>query len=192
MVYPLFEYSLLIYIFLDFTNSAISYKKGYVSKQFWTMAKIFFPIQVVLCAWFRMIFVMLAYVNVQGHTAGFLGLQVALVMVALTNVYYILETKVCYKFLGGLKGTRVWGRVYLVGDLLVSAIKIYLTAFVVVSGSYPEWAKSEFLGKNVGQVIDIVWMIFNAVLPVFISFMRAKSEKPLTITINLAPAPSSD
>lgn len=192
MVYPLFEYSLLIYIFLDFTNSAISYKKGYVSKRFWTLQKIFFPIEVVLCAWFRMIFVMLAYVNVQGHTAGFLGLQIALVMVTVSNVYYILATNTVYDFLGGVKGTRLCARVYLVGDLLISAVKVYLTAYVVFSGSYPGWAKaaSGIPGKNVGQIIDIVWMVFNAVLPVFISFMRAKTEKPLKITIDLGKAPA--
>jgi hypothetical protein len=192
MLYPLFEYSLLLYICLDFTNSAISYKKGYVSARYWTIAKIFFPIQVVLCAWFRMIFVILAYVNVQGHTAGFLGLQTALAMVAITNVFYIVETKTTYGFLGGAKGTRIAALVYLYGDLVISAIKIYLTCHLVISGSYPLWTMSPsgVLGKNFGQVIDMIWMLFNAILPLFISYVRAKSEKALVFEIDL-PLPDS-
>lgn len=192
MVYPLFEYSLLIYLLMDFTTIAVSYKKGWVSKRFWTLTKIFFPIQVVLCMWFRMIFVVLAYVNVQGHTAGFLGLQLALAMVALLNVCYILETKVEYRFLGGERGTRMWARIYLYGDLIISAFKIYLSAFVVVTDSYPQWAKTPtgIPKMNIGRVIDIIWMILNAILPLFISFARARSEKALTITIDLPKAPT--
>lgn len=57
MFYPAFEYTLLIYLCLDFTNTAISYKKGYIKKWFWTVACIAFPFQILLCAWFRMIFV---------------------------------------------------------------------------------------------------------------------------------------
>jgi hypothetical protein len=192
MVYPLFEYSLLIYIFLDFVNSAISYKKGYVSARYWTIAKIFFPIQVVLCAWFRMIFVVLAYVNVNGHTAGFLGLQVALAMVAISNVMYILETKPTYGFLGGAKGTRIAALVYLFGDLGIIAIKILLTVNIVISGSYPIWstAPSGVPGYNIAEIVDVIWMLFNAVLPMFISYVRAKSEKALVFEIDL-PLPDS-
>jgi hypothetical protein len=192
MVYPLFEYSLLIYICLDFVNSAISYKKGYVSARYWTIAKIFFPIQVVLCAWFRMIFVVLAYVNVQGHTAGFLGLQVALAMVAITNVLYILETKPTYGFLGGAKGTRIAALVYIFGDLGIIAIKIFLTGHIVILGGYPVWSTSPsgVPGYNIAEIVDVIWMIFNAVLPMFISYVRAKSEKALVFEIDL-PLPDS-
>jgi hypothetical protein len=59
MVYPLFEYSLLIYIILDFTLATISYKKGYVSPRYMTAAMILFPLQIILCAWFRIIFIVL-------------------------------------------------------------------------------------------------------------------------------------
>jgi hypothetical protein len=50
---------------------------------------------------------MLAYVNVQGHTAGFLGFQLALVMVAILNTWYALVTRDTNNVLGGIRGTRV-------------------------------------------------------------------------------------
>jgi hypothetical protein len=126
---------------------------------------------------------------VQGHTAGFLGLQIALILLAIHNTVYILETGVCYDFLGGLKGTRITAHVYLVGNLGISAIKVYLTTYLVVLANYPEWAKgaSGIPNKSVGQVIDVIWMIFNAVIPIVISYVRAKSERPLEVFVDLAP-----
>lgn len=195
MVYPAFEYSLVIYIVLDFINSAINYQKGYVSYRYWIVAQIVFPIMVILCAWFRMIFVVVAYVNVQGHTAGFLGLQVTLVLIAVTNVWYVMETRVSYNFLGGLQGTRYFSMAYLIGDLLICGIKVYLTSSVVFGSSgYPTWAlqHTAIAGKTVGQLVDLVWMIFNALLPLVISYIRAKSERPLEFTIDCrAPKYSS-
>lgn len=133
MVYPAFEYSLLIYLSLDILTSAVQYKKGLVSKTFWTISKILFPIQFLLCAWFRMIFVIVAYENVQGHTAGFLGLQVALMIVAILNVYQILETKVHYSWLGGYRGTRLAASIYLALNMTVSSIKFYLVCLHITN-----------------------------------------------------------
>jgi hypothetical protein len=191
MVYPLFEYSLLIYIILDFTLATISYKKGYVSARYWTAAMILFPVQIILCAWFRMIFVVLAYENVRGHTAGFLGLQIALIIVAILNTAYVLETKVSYSFLGGLRGTRITAFAYIIGNLIIGSIKVYFTTYIVFGlggdSLYPEWGLQEIAGSGlvVGQVVDIFWMIFNAILPVIISGIRAGSEPPLEFTIDL-------
>jgi hypothetical protein len=193
MVYPLFEYSLLMYIVLDFTVAAISYKKGYVSAHYWTLAKICFPFQVILCAWFRMIFVVIAYENVRGHTAGFLGLQIVLMTVAILNTCYVLETKVSYGFLGGLRGTRIVAYTYVIGDLIISCIKVYLTMYIVLGiggdNAYPEWGLQKPIAGSdlvVGEYVDIIWMIFNAVCPLVISFIRAGPAEPaLEFTIDL-------
>jgi hypothetical protein len=192
MVYPLYEYSLLLYIILDFLVVAISYKKGYLSPRYWNVAKFIFPFLLILCAWFRMIFVVEAYSNVQGHTAGFLGLQIALTTVAILNTAYVLETETSYSFLGGLKGTRIAAYIYIVGDLIISGTKVYLSAFIVFGMGlqngdiYPRWALEQATPTMVvGQVVDLIWMFFNAILPLFISFLRSKSEPPLKFTIDL-------
>jgi hypothetical protein len=193
MVYPLFEYSLLLYIILDFLVSAISYKKGYLSERYWTVAKTVFPCMLVLCAWFRMIFVVEAYSNVQGHTAGFLGLQISLVTVAIMNTAYILETGTSFDFLGGLKGTRIAAYVYITVDMIICAIKVYLSSFIVFGWGlandniYPQWALESAFGGDmkIGQVVDVIWMICNALCPVIISYKRSKSEKPIIFTIDI-------
>jgi hypothetical protein len=193
MVYPLFEYSLLLYIILDFLVSAISYKKGYLSERYWTVAKTVFPCMLVLCAWFRMIFVVEAYSNVQGHTAGFLGLQISLVTVAIMNTAYILETGTSFDFLGGLKGTRIAAYVYITVDVIICAIKVYLSSFIVFGWGlandniYPTWALESAFGGDmkIGQVVDVIWMICNAILPLILSYKRSKSEKPIIFTIDI-------
>jgi hypothetical protein len=38
-------------------------------------------------------------------------------------------------------------------------------------------------GNCVGQLIDKVWMIFNAVLPLVISYVRSNNEYPLEFVI---------
>jgi len=53
LFYPLFEYSLITYLVLDFLTIALSYQRGELTKWFWTLTKIFFPIEIILCAWFR-------------------------------------------------------------------------------------------------------------------------------------------
>jgi hypothetical protein len=194
MVYPLFEYSLLLYIILDFLVSAISYKKGYLSKRYWTVAKTVFPFLLVFCAWFRMIFVVIAYTNVQGHTAGFLGLQIALATVAILNTAYILETGTSYSFLGEPKNTRIAAYAYIIIDLIISGIKVYLSAFIVFGWGlehgniYPTWALESAWPSSsmvIGQVVDIIWMIFNAILPLIVSFIRSRSEPSLKFAIDL-------
>jgi hypothetical protein len=194
MVYPIFEYTLLLYIILDFAVTAVSYKKGYLSERYWTIHKIVFPFLLILCAWFRMIFVIEAYSNPRGHTAGFLGLQVALVTVALLNTGYVLETGTSYSFLGGVRGTRIAAYTFIIGDLIISGMKVYLSSYIVFGWGmdgkygdiYPQWALANVTdGMVIGKLVDLIWMIFNAVLPVIISYVRSKSEPALKFTIDL-------
>ena len=35
----------------------------------------------------------------------------------------------------------------------------------------------------IGQFLDYVWMLFNSIIPLVISFIRAKSEHALKVTI---------
>ena len=187
--YPFFEYTLLIYLVADFMNVAIHWKKGWVSTRYYTVFKILFPIMIVLTAWFRLIFVMLAYTNVAGHTFGFLGLQLVLIFVACMNVWFIVEAKIEYKFLGGREGTVYVSYAYLVLNFIISFIKIYLTAYVVSGSGYPSWANTPFGSGSLvpGQIVDYIWMIFNAILPFIISFVRSRSERPLEIFVDIQP-----
>ena len=97
MYYPIFEYTLLMYIIADYLNVAVHWKKGVLSIRYYKVFKICFPIMIICVALFRLIFVMIAYIDVRGHIFGFLLLQIALVMIACLNVWFIVEARIEYR-----------------------------------------------------------------------------------------------
>jgi len=136
-----------------------------------------------------MIFVIMAYEDVSGHTAGFLGLQFALIMVTIQNCLYVLDSQVAYKFVGGLKNTRIITVVYLICTLIISSIKVSLTIYIVSYGTGNEWQKRPIGSSSMvaGQLVDYMWMLLNALIPLVIAFLRAKSEYALKITVDMKP-----
>lgn len=209
VVYVLFEYALLLYIICDFLASALSYLKGRVSERYWKIARFLFPVQVFCCAMFRLIFVMIAYDNPRGHTFGFLMLQIAFMTVTILNTYHILDSSVSYDVLGGYKNTKKLAVAYLVGNVIISAFKTYFTCYIVFGlglkggssflnlGSplygggnhlYPQWALTVHsfpFEWKAGDVVDKIWMFFNAILPLFISWFRSRNEPALVFTVDL-------
>ena len=53
MYYPVFEYSLMVYLCLDFVVTTLAYKRGELSEWFWKFSKIVFPLNILLCSQFR-------------------------------------------------------------------------------------------------------------------------------------------
>ena len=153
---------------------------------------------IYLCACFRMIFVVLAYESVRGHTAGFLGLQTALLLVAIMNTTQIIYTGQSYPT-WNLSETRTkrLAKVYLVVNYIISAIKLSATVNIVATGSAPSYYKQHLFGNDgddgddgddgyvVGQLVDHAWMFMNAILPLIIAWVRMKNEDPLTIKITM-------
>lgn len=132
-----------------------------------------------------MIFIVVVYDSVAGHTAGFLGLQIALVLVTIQNTLYVLDSQVSYSFLGGLRNTRIAAIVYLSLTLTISIVKIVSSFHVVIHSSAAPWTLVPVGSIVTGQLVDWIWMLFNAVLPLIISYLRAKSEHPLLVTIGI-------
>mmetsp|Transcript_25148 Transcript_25148/g.27714 ORF Transcript_25148/g.27714 Transcript_25148/m.27714 type:complete len:180 (-) Transcript_25148:97-636(-) len=155
------------------------------------------PIQIVLCIWFRLIFVFIAYEEPRGHTFGFLCLQVGLIIMNIMNPIYVLETKQNYSFLnwlgcGRFNGTRVFAWTNMIVTFLVALVKLYATAYIVfnLSGDkdilYPPLLVNKmFLTKNYGWWVDQAFMIFVAIVPLITSFSRWKHEPAMTFEIDL-------
>lgn len=188
MFYPLFEYPLVMYLCLDYLATSIANKRGQISPWVWKLSQIIFPICIFLCAQFRMIFVCLAYEDVRQHTAGFLGLQIALILVALHNAIFVWDSKIAYKRLGGpengLKRTRIGIVAYMIGLIAISIAKVCATTYVVFFGHGAAWTLEPVGSVVAGQVVDWLWMIFNAIIPMFLAFFRARYEAPLNIAIS--------
>ena len=118
-------------------------------------------------------------------------LQIALVMIACFNVWFIIEAKIEYRIFRG--HIKVFAFAYLVCNICVTAIKLYLTCYAIITATFPSWAKTPTSGGQVpGQTVDYIWMVFNAVLPFIFSFVRSRSENPLKITIDLQALPRNE
>lgn len=188
VLFPAFEYVVIIYITSNFFTMYVSYNRGYISKGFWKLVKILFPFKLVLCTLFRMIFVDRAYDDIAKHTTGLLGIQIVLILVALQNAAYIIDAGFSYSSLGGRKGTITFVYLYYITNTIISSLEIICNAYVVVYGAAMPFAlrASVVPGWVNGKLIDSMWLLFNAVLPFFISYFRSQYEKPLIIKIGMA------
>ena len=141
-----------------------------------------------------MIFICVAYENVQAHTAGFLGLQIALILVAVQNTLYVIMTGQDYHVKSLVLGipinlsaatTAKVAKTYLFLLSIIGAVKVSATIYVVGHGygAPITMQDSPVAGMKVGQLVDSIWMVFNAVLPLIIAFVRMGNEEPLKIEV---------
>jgi hypothetical protein len=187
MIYPVFEYSLLLYLLLDFVQVWLYHKKGWCSSFYYRTFQVVILFMLIGCSWFRMIFVVIAYQNLSGHTAGFFCLQLTLILTAIMNTWFIIDTKTSFSWLGGRKGTTAVAFTYLCCNLIISPVKLYLTSEVVFKGAPAAWSLGQVGSSYAGEVVDKVWFVFNAIIPIIVAVIRMLSENPLTFTIDVLP-----
>lgn len=187
LYYPLFEYSFLLYVILDYFQIRLTFLSTRPNIVRW--ANISLPIKLILIAWFRMIFVY--QVNMKqpdygegygpyiegalGHTMGFFGLQLALILVALENVLFVYWTGVEYPYLG-TAGTRIASWLYFVVVAPLTLFKIYV-AFTALIGHKID----NFM--VIGRIVDLLWMILIALMPLYFAQVGRKSWAHLKITV---------
>ena len=136
------------------------------------------------------IFVNIAYESTENHAAGFLCLQIGLILVAIQNVMYITLTKQKYKIFCNFDldaHHSTWlGRIYLIGNLIICIPKISATVYIVMHGVGPEfYLKPGYIRPVLGQDVDLIWMTFNAILPWVFAYFRMINEAPLVFDIHL-------
>ena len=127
-----------------------------------------------------MIFVVDAFKFTVGHTLGFIGLQLALVLDAVQNSLY-------YTALHEKRRTERWRRqrlywIYAVLVILVTSTKLTLS-ISTFAGSPVIDMKSSF-GPFFAKQVDRLWMFLCAVVPPFTSFIQYRIEPPVTISLH--------
>lgn len=186
--FPFFEYSLVVYIILAYINAWVAHKRGYLASWHMTMETILTFVVVFACIQFRQIFVNISYESPEGHTMGFLCLQLGLCYVAINNTHFVKATKQTYPDVGLDTPEKVakWANIYLYGNLAISAVKIYSTIYIVLNGVGPAFYQIDVPGPYVlGQIVDNIWMFFNALLPAVIAYIRWKEEEAFVIEIKV-------
>jgi hypothetical protein len=187
MYFPALEYSIVIYLLFNFVTDMLTYERGMLPEWYFSMSKVLFPIAIFLSIQFRMIFVLIAYENVQTHTAAFLGFQFALVIIAIMNTMYIVLTGMSYPDICLNRTlTSIIAKIYLVCNLIISTVKIYATAYAVATGTVPDLLKTDVKpGLKWSKLIDNIWMLFNVLLPLAIACVRMRFEEPLIVEITM-------
>lgn len=186
MYFPLFEYSFVVYLILDYACMRLAYIRGEIPGWYFSVVKTVTPFCILLVILFRMIFVIVAYEDVRGHTAGFLGLQVALLVVTIMNCAYVYLTGQDYPDYGISASTAATiALTYGVVDFFVTCVKIYGTAFIVTgNGSPPAYFFYDTPFGTLGSVIDKFYMLTNAVLPPIIAYVRMTEEESIEIKVD--------
>ncbi|KAL7505147.1 hypothetical protein ACHAXN_003274 [Cyclotella atomus] len=92
-----------------------------------------------------------------------------------------------FDWLGGRKGTTAVAFTYLCCNLIISPVKLYLTSEVVFKGAPAAWSLGQVGSSYAGEVVDKVWFVFNAIIPIIVAVIRMLSENPLTFTIDVLP-----
>lgn len=192
MVYPAMEYTFIVYIVLDFVADYIANMRGQLSGFIWTFTKIVFPINFFLASQFRMIFVCKADEDTKNHTLGFLGLQVAMFLIAVQNTLGVYSCESGYPFcdfLGGgeekrVKNTRRVAAVYLVMVVVIDFVYFFNIANKIKTGEWSTlWLSEVAFGINFAEMVDKLWLVSNMVVPLFIALHRSKNDSPLQFTI---------
>ena len=183
LIYPFVEYPLIAYVVLDYIQIYRDYKyDGQLPSWFFKLATGLLPIKILLLAWFRMIFVNEAFRSTVYHTLPFQGLQVALILVAITNsLYWTAHTTPLYIKQLGLNGTHLLMRVYILCLIVVTVFKI-----VVVSSIFAGSPVVDVKQPNSAALCafaDRAWLFLAAVVPFFSAAYERTIEVPLKITV---------
>ena len=118
-----------------------------------------------------MIFVVGAFESVVGHTLGFIGLQVSLLIVLFSNYGYHSSHKT-------LAGTRGLSIAYLVAAVSITLLKITI-AFSIFSG-HSIYTVGTTSGNDFADVVDVIWMVLQSVLPAVFSW-RNRRRTPASV-----------
>ena len=190
MFYPLVEYPLLAYVVLNWLQVRQSYRQGAAPKWLYRLSSALLPVKLVLLSWFRMIFVVLAFEDTMGHALGFQGLQLSLVLVALQDVLFMEALQIAWPHFGR-KLTRVLHWTYFVALIVVTFLKL-LIVLTLFYASAPVVDPKTSSGAAFCQILDRLWMLLAAVLPIALAELERRSEPGLYFVVTAAGAQPDD
>ena len=190
LFYPLVEFPLLAYVTLKWLQVRQSYRQRAAPKWLYRLSSALLPVKLVLLSWFRMVFVVIAFEDTKGHTLGFQGLQLSLVLVALQDVLFMEALQIAWPRFGR-KLTRVLHWTYFVALTVVTFLKL-LIVLTLFYASAPVVDPKTSSGAAFCQILDRLWMLLAAVLPIALAELERRSEPGLYFVVTAAGAQHDD
>ena len=170
--YIIIDFSIIFHVFLTWLRVWRDFHQGQITERFFKFVTVMTIIEAPLIAIFRLCFVIRAEEDIVGHTVGFLCLEVALAVDAFKSYLYFIIREHIDK-----RDTRMWfGLVYLVALIVTTVCKLTFT-IAILSGN-PIWDTESAISVNVGQFLDISWMLQAAVMPLgFAIYLRRATPR---------------
>jgi hypothetical protein len=183
VVYEFVEMPLLVYSFLAWQRTYAAHRQQLISKALIVATKVLMPVVCLLLLQVHLIFTILAYVDIAGHTAGFLCLQVALVIIAILNQQYHHEVgtfrlHVDTSWVAKVVHNWKLGQMYIVLTCLVTFTKLTIDIYAL--------AKSRITSNEVAVAVERIWMFLNAVVPMFLSYWLSRHTASFTCTLDMS------
>lgn len=187
LIYPLFEYSLLIYIVLSYLQIRNDYDGAKVGTNLLHSARLLFWVKIIFVAWFRMIFVCTVTQDpipffgteispVLGHTLGFIGMQIALILIAFENIAYAFYTQQSV-FRMSPSLTRKVAMLYLTSLFMITCFKLSWAFSFFATGT-------PWFGSPWPHIIDRIWLVMAAILPLFFAINGMRTEPDMIVSIS--------
>jgi len=194
MVYPIFELPLLAYLVLGHAHVYVNQHK--VTPAFWRFCKLTLPLEIVLMVWFRMIFVIDAFDNVNGHTSFFQLFQILLALVAVKNMMYynMIHKEPLAEVL------EFFGAPSLIPQRFHGPIQIaYVTLVCLTTAWKIIIVRTQFAGHPIlitteggperdmiiAAFTDRLWMLLNAIFPMLFAYCQSRKISSLSVDLSL-------
>mmetsp|Transcript_23277 Transcript_23277/g.63078 ORF Transcript_23277/g.63078 Transcript_23277/m.63078 type:complete len:278 (-) Transcript_23277:349-1182(-) len=183
MIFPVAEYLLQGHLVVALIRSNQTTLKGITPKWYFVMTSVFTSVAMFLIAQVRIIFVVPPTVDVGLHTLPFIGLQVALMLIAVQNYIFnhLIGGHMFDKSFLRPIGASIVAIAYVVIFFAVTLTKIVIVASIL--GGAPAVNVKQPSGARFAQAVDTLWFVFAVAIPMLIAIVQRRNTPPMVLSL---------
>ncbi len=178
MLLPFWEIPFLLYVVFNFLRIQDAYREQKAPGYTFFIAAILLPIEMLLTAWFRIVFVWSPEVNFLNHYLPYVGFQILLFLVAFENVLYFYAMKAL-----PFKNNRPLAIGYLI--LLFTVTFLYVVIGLSTALGHPILDLLNNDGQRVFfQSLSKLYFVLAIPVPLFLSWLELKRSPKHTLSVD--------
>ncbi|NEP12980.1 MAG: hypothetical protein F6K14_22800 [Symploca sp. SIO2C1] len=178
MLLPFWEIPFLLYVVFNFLRIQDAYREKKAPGYTFVIAAILLPIEMLLTAWFRIVFVWSPEVNFLNHYLPYVGFQILLFLVAFENVLYFYAMKAL-----PFKNNRPLAIGYLI--LLFTVTFLYVVIGLSTALGHPILDLLNNDGQRVFfQSLSKLYFVLAIPVPLLLSWLELKRSPKHTLSVD--------
>jgi len=177
MILPFWEVPFLLYVIFNFLRINDAYREKKVPRGTYLVALIFFPIEVLLTVWFRIVFVWSPEVSFLNHYLPYIGFQILLCLTAFENALYFHAMNAL-----PFNNNRTLANGYLVVLFLVTFV-IVLIGLSTALGSPILDTVHDPRQLLIYESLDGLYFLLAVLMPMFLSWLELKRSPKHTLSV---------